>query len=107
MQEQPPSRRQPYANLAGPVHYPVRGTNPCIRLFVDGALCNMLSWPYPKPELLKGTYTIGDAREAAHMSWCFAPAYLLATPLGTYLTCSSSSSLPHPHPPPQATISHD
>ena len=71
-------------------------------LFVDGALCDMLSWPYPKPEfsLQKGTYTIGDTSEAAHMSWCLASAYLLATPLGTYLTRSPFLVLLlplHPH----------
>ena len=65
-------------------------------LFVDGALCDMLSWPYPKPEssLQNGTYTIGVTSEAAHMSWCLASAYLLATPLGTHLTCSSSFTHP-------------
>ena len=65
-------------------------------LFVDGALCDMLSWPYPKPEssLQTGTYTIGDTSEAADMSWCLASAYLLATPLGTHLTRSSSFTHP-------------
>ena len=38
------------------------------------------------------------------MSWCLASAYLLATPLGTYLTSSSSRSFSH-SPPSQATIS--
>ena len=65
-------------------------------LFVDGALCDMLSWPYPKPEssLQTGTYTIGDTSEAADMSWCLASANLLATPLGTHLTRSSSFTHP-------------
>ena len=71
-------------------------------LFVDGALCDMLSWPYHKPEssLQNGTYTIGDTSEAADMSWCLASAYLLAAPLGTYLTRSSFPVLLsplHPH----------
>ena len=53
-------------------------------LFVDGALCDMLSWPCPKPEsyLQKGTYTIGDMSEAGHMSWCLVSAYLFAHHLG-------------------------
>ena len=75
-------------------------------LFVDGALCDMLSWPYPKPEssLQKGTYAIRDASEAADMNWCLASTYLLATPLGTYLPRSSSPSFSH-SPPSQAAIS--
>ena len=41
-----------------------------LALRVDGALCDMLSSPYPKPEpsLQKGTYAMGNTSEAAHMS---------------------------------------
>jgi hypothetical protein len=87
----------PYALLS---HLLIRTLMMTSGLFVDGALCDMLSWPYPKPEssLQEGTYTIGDASEGARMSWCLASAYLLATPLGTYSTRSSSSSFPHPPP---------
>ncbi|GLB40924.1 putative WD40 repeats [Lyophyllum shimeji] len=65
------------------VHYPHRGSNPTIRLFVDGVLSDTLNWAYPKPETPQpGAYIIGDASTSAQMSWCIASAYLLTIPLG-------------------------
>ena len=61
----------PYALLS---HVLIRTLMIMSGLFVDCALCDMLSWSYPKPEssLQKGAYAIGDASEAADMSWCLA-----------------------------------
>lgn len=53
-------------------------------LFIDGVLSDAMNWQYPKHGGLAkdGTYIIGDATEAASMSWAFASAYLVSTPLG-------------------------
>ncbi|KAG6816009.1 hypothetical protein H0H87_009501 [Tephrocybe sp. NHM501043] len=65
------------------VHYPNRVSNPSMRFFVDGVLSDTLDWAYPKAEAAQsGEYIIGDASNAANMSWCIASAYFLTTPLG-------------------------
>ncbi|KAF8154493.1 hypothetical protein B0H34DRAFT_660452 [Crassisporium funariophilum] len=69
------------------VHYPHRGSNPNIRLYVDGVFVEGLSWPFPRSDsgFQIGKYSIGDVSGKAKMSWCFASAYLLATPLADEL----------------------
>ncbi|PPQ75051.1 hypothetical protein CVT24_010464 [Panaeolus cyanescens] len=84
------------------VHYPHRGGNPNIRLFIDGAFIEGMSLPYPKSEpasnnMHGGGYVVGDLgfdREATTsesgkpkadvregMSWCLSSAYLLGVAL--------------------------
>ncbi|EAU86631.2 hypothetical protein CC1G_07289 [Coprinopsis cinerea okayama7 len=64
------------------VHYPHRGTNPSIRLFVDGVLHDMLNWHYPKgdPSPSPVEYQIGDYGPGG-MNWSLASAYLLSMPI--------------------------
>ncbi|CCM01781.1 uncharacterized protein FIBRA_03848 [Fibroporia radiculosa] len=65
------------------VHYPHRSSNPTVRLFLDGVLVDALNWHYPGLEATPGLgmYQIGD-NGASGMNWCFASAYLIASPLG-------------------------
>lgn len=67
------------------VHYPHRGTNPSIRLFMDGVLQDMLNWQYPKIESTpqQMAYSIGSTEEGeGQMSWSLASAYLFSIPVG-------------------------
>ncbi|KAJ7201121.1 beach-domain-containing protein [Mycena pura] len=66
------------------VHYPQRAANPTIRLYIDGVLVDTLNWSYPKPESQPQAvrYVIGEDGKKTRMSWCFASAHLIASPLG-------------------------
>lgn len=46
-----------------------------------------MNWQYPRAEGISkdGVYTIGDATEAASMSWALASAYFVTSPLGNYM----------------------
>ncbi|CAL1710979.1 unnamed protein product [Somion occarium] len=53
-------------------------------LFVNGDMTDSLNITYPKIEVAsKDAFVlVGDTSEEATMPWCFASAYLLATPIG-------------------------
>ncbi|KAI5118373.1 hypothetical protein M0805_008701 [Coniferiporia weirii] len=67
------------------VHYPHRATNPSIRVFIDGVLCESRQWAYPRTDSMAQTitYTVGDAncKPSSSMSWCMASSYLIMLPL--------------------------
>ncbi|KIM43842.1 hypothetical protein M413DRAFT_26133 [Hebeloma cylindrosporum] len=71
------------------VWYLRRGSNPNLRLYVDGVLIEGLHLPYPRAESMSGfganlgvRYTLGDTdAKSSSMSWCLASAYLLGLPL--------------------------
>ncbi|KAF5339895.1 hypothetical protein D9611_009101 [Ephemerocybe angulata] len=67
------------------VHYPHRGTNPSLRLFIDGVLQDMLNWQYPKGESTaqRMQYSVGSVEQGeGRMSWSLASAYLFSVPVG-------------------------
>ncbi|KAF7792655.1 hypothetical protein EIP86_003752 [Pleurotus ostreatoroseus] len=66
------------------VHYPHRASNPTVRLYFDGVLCDVLQLSYPKTDGMprSGLYVIGDPSETAQMSWCIASAHFLSIPVG-------------------------
>lgn len=69
------------------VHHPNRSSNPTVRLFIDGALNEAMTWGYPKSEKIPetGVYIIGDVSKTAKMSWCIASAYFIRTPLDDFV----------------------
>ncbi|KAI0317827.1 beach-domain-containing protein [Amylostereum chailletii] len=67
------------------IYYPHRGTNPSLRIFIDGVLTELFSWAYPKNEshTQTGTYVLGEDSDDAELSWCMASATMLTKPLGS------------------------
>ncbi|KAF8962103.1 beach-domain-containing protein [Flammula alnicola] len=72
------------------VWYPRRGSNPNLRLYIDGAFVEGINLQYPRSDSVSGAnsgvqYLIGDAEhkgvQGAVMSWCLASSYLLGVPL--------------------------
>ncbi|TFK23845.1 beach-domain-containing protein [Coprinopsis marcescibilis] len=69
------------------VHYPHRGPNPSVRLFIDGVLHDMLNWQYPKGEAssTRLEYLIGNhdrLHGSGGLKWSLASAYFLSMPIG-------------------------
>ncbi|KAF8584664.1 beach-domain-containing protein [Ramaria rubella] len=63
------------------IHYPAKSSPPSIRIFIDGALTDTLTWSYPKLDSQPTTYTLGDIYTPTNLTWNLASACLLSTPL--------------------------
>jgi hypothetical protein len=53
-----------------------------VRLFVDGALVDVINWAYPRLDVPGAEYVLGDENGDGAARVCLASAYLIAQPLG-------------------------